>query len=248
MKVNVLEKLGLDRKDVEVYLTILKLGPSSLRKAAEATGINRGTVYNVLKKLMEQGLITFHKQDKQRYYVASDPSNLEAFVEEQISSLKDTKIELKEVLPELKSFYNDAGAKPKVQYFEGQKGVKKVLKDLLETLGNKPKKERNYKVYSTDEVKSFLYECYPNFTDERIKANIEVEVISLSPGGQLCGLDKRKWVPGTAKTVSTYTLVYAKKVALISKGENEIMTILIDSAEISATQNIIFEALWERLK
>jgi len=247
MKLSVLEKLGLDKKEVEIYLTNLNLGPSSLRKLAGVTGINRGTVYNILKKLMKQELITFYKQDKQRYYVASDPSNLEAFLEEQISKLKSTKNELKKVLPELKSLYNDAGAKPKVQYFEGKKGVKRVLKDLLETLGTKSKKERNYQVYSTDEVKSFLYECYPGFTDERIKAGVKVDVISLSPGGQLCGLDKRKWVPGTLKTVPTYMLIYAEKIALISKGESEIMTVLIDSVEISATQSIIFEALWERI-
>jgi hypothetical protein len=101
---------------------------------------------------------------------------------------------------------------------------------------------------STDEVKSFLYECYPEFTDKRIKNAIEVEVISLSPGGKLCGLDKRKWVKGHQNTCPTYILIYAGKVALITKTGDEVMTVLIDSPEITETQKVIFAALWNLIK
>lgn len=252
-----LQKIGLDEKAAEIYLTVLKNGPSSLRKVSELSGINRGTAYNILKELVLRGLLEQFDKEKKQHFVASNPEKLLKDLEQREEELASSKLAVKKLLPELKSLYDDAGGKPKAQYFEGKKGVKKILQDLLVTLSSLPVSERSYQVYSTDEVKSFLYECYPEFTDKRIKGEIEVEVISLSPGGKLCGLDKRKWVKSNLAPCPTYILLYADKVALITKAMprrsgatvagNEVMTVLIDSPEITETQKVIFSALWNKL-
>lgn len=244
---NLLLKLGLEQKTAEIYLTVLKLGPSSLRKIAEAAGMNRGTAYNILKELSTRGLVQQFDKEKKQHFLASDPEKLLEEIERQESSLAQSKKSVQELLPELKSLYNDAGNKPKVQYFEGRKGVKNILQDLLATLEALPEQKRTYQVYSSDEVKSFLYECYPEFTEQRIRHGIQVEVISLSPGGQLRGLDQRKWIPGNQASCPTYILLYAGKVALITKAQNEVMAVLIDSPEIAVTQQVIFSALWKKL-
>ena len=244
---NLLLKLGLEQKAAEIYLTVLKSGPSSLRKIAERSGINRGTVYNILKDLLARGLVEQFDKEKKQHFVASDPEKLLEELKRQEVELAQSKQAVTNLLPELKSLYNDAGNKPKVQYFEGPKGVKNILQDLLGTLKALPEQQRLYQVYSSDEVKSFLYECYPEFTEERIKNEIKVEVISLSPGGQLCGLDQRKWLEGAQDACPTYILLYAGKVALITKAQTEVMTVLIDSPEIARTQQVIFSALWKKL-
>ena len=44
-----LELLGLTAKDMQVYIALLKLGTAPLRRVAEESGHNRGTVNDALK-------------------------------------------------------------------------------------------------------------------------------------------------------------------------------------------------------
>ncbi len=53
-----LSELGLSAKETQVYLTLLRRGPSSVRHVAEAAQVNRGTTYDILKSLQEQGLVS----------------------------------------------------------------------------------------------------------------------------------------------------------------------------------------------
>ncbi len=46
-----LQKLGLGEKEIAVYLALLSHGPSSVRKIAGISGINRGTTYDCLRAL-----------------------------------------------------------------------------------------------------------------------------------------------------------------------------------------------------
>ncbi len=62
--VQILKKLGFDEKDIRLYLILLSLGPSPVRKVAQATGINRGTAYDILKQLVKQGLVVYYHKEK----------------------------------------------------------------------------------------------------------------------------------------------------------------------------------------
>ena len=52
---SVLSKFGLSDKEIEVYLTLLSLGPAPVRKIAIESGVNRGTTYDILKKFTKCG-------------------------------------------------------------------------------------------------------------------------------------------------------------------------------------------------
>jgi len=241
----ILKKIGLDDKQIAVYLSLLKLGASPVRKVALDSKINRGTTYDILKGLMAQGLVSYFHQDKHKHFVCEDPSRLEKVVSEKQSELITTQGELEGVLPEIRSMYDRGGDKPVVKYYEGNRGVKIILENIIEIVASLPKKE--YAVYSSSAIKKYLYRAYPNFTKDRIDKGVRVKVVALGEGGELRGLDQRKWLTKD-EGAPTYSLIYDNKVAMISVDANQTpIGVIIEDKAIASTQLLIFNRIWETL-
>jgi sugar-specific transcriptional regulator TrmB len=54
---DLLTKLGLNGKEIQIYLTILQLGKIAPAALSKVVGLNRTTVYSVAKELVAKGLI-----------------------------------------------------------------------------------------------------------------------------------------------------------------------------------------------
>ncbi|NUM25589.1 MAG: TrmB family transcriptional regulator [Candidatus Buchananbacteria bacterium] len=240
-----LQNLGLEDKEIKVYLACLKLGPSPVRKIAENAGINRQTVYDILKGLIGTGLISYYHKDKRQYFIAEDPSRLKDVLRQRRDLLEKTETEMSEIIPQLKSIYNNAAVKPVAKFYEGYAGIELVLKDVIKSC--RDGSEKSYYVYSAASIKRYLYNVYPNFSKDRIDSGIGVKVISIGPGGETRGLDERKWL--TKKdSAPTYILIYAGKLGMISVDANEKpIGVIIEDKNIYQTQKMIFEFVWENL-
>jgi|SRR3989338_8640374 len=240
----VLQKIGFNDKEIQVYMACLQLGPASVRKVADKARINRGTTYDILRSLRGQGLVIYYHQDKHQYFIAEDPAKLKVSLEQKFQKLKEIESEIEEIIPQLKSIYNKAGTKPVVKYYSGLKGVKIILQDVIETCQINSKE---YYVFSSSTIKNYLYGAYPDFSDDRIGAKIKVKVISIGPGGEMRGLDERRWLTKKEST-PTYTLIYDNKVAMISvDAENKPLGVIIEDKNIYQTQKMIFEFIWDKL-
>ena len=241
----ILEKLGLSDKEIKVYLSVLAFGGSSVRKIAEHSGINRGTTYDILKHLLDLKLVHYYNEDKKQYFIAEDPEKLKNTLQTKIQELEETKKQIDEIIPQLKSIYDNAESKPVVKYYEGRAAIRIILEDVLHSFGKNSEKE--YYVYSSSAIKQYLYEVYPEFSEERIKEGINVKVISIGPGGETRGLDSRKWM--TKKdSAPTYTLIYNGKVAMISVDRNnKPLGIVIEDNNIYQTQKMMFEFIWNKI-
>ncbi len=243
--VQILKKLGFDEKEIRVYLILLSLGPSPVRKIAQAVGINRGTTYDILKNLMKQGLVVYYHKEKKQYFITEDPAKLERHLEGRLEEMRHLKIKIMAVIPELQSMYNRGGGKPVARYYEGFAGVKNILQDILDTVAREKQKE--YFVYSSANVRELLYKKFPHFTKERIARGLAVKVIALGEGGKEDKLSERKWLT-TEETAPAYTLIYGSKTAHIGlNGAENPMGVVVEDANIARTQQIIFERLWNTL-
>jgi len=240
----ILKNLGLSDKEIDIYLKILELGPSSVRKIAANSKINRGTTYDVLKALINLGLVSYFFKNKNKYFIAEDPSKLRELVRTKQESLAKTEKEIIKIIPELKSIHDNAGDKPKVKFYEGEKGIKAVLQDLLSTV----KKGKEYFAYSSADIRNYLYRGFPEFSKERIKKGIRVKVIAIGAGGELRGLDARKWVSKKLSGCPTYTLIYEGKIAMISVDrQKQPVGIIIEDEGIYKTQKMLFTELWKKV-
>jgi len=250
MIVEKLRQFGLDEKEISVYLALISLGPAPVRLIAIKSGVNRGTTYDILKALIKQGLVSYYQQhskdSKKQYFVAEPPEKILTAIEKKIADLGSLKTSIHTSLPELESLYEKSGAKPVVKYYEGSSGLRIILQDVIGTMSTASGKL--YYVYSSSEIREYLHKAYPKFNRDRIAAKVSNRVIASGKGGELAGLDERKWL-STDKAYPTYTLVYSGKVAMISvSASGDPVGVLIENQALYETQKMIFEHLWKTLK
>lgn len=249
MFVENLLQFGLNEKEISIYLSLISLGPSPVRLIARQAGVNRGTTYDILKSLEEQGLVSYYKhygtEEKRQYFVAEPPQRILDAIENKKRGLETVKGEFKKILPELESLYEKSGAKPVVKYYEGKQGVKTILSDVLATVSHQA--EKVYYVYSSADIRKYLYEAYPSFTDDRISGGITVRAVAIGEGGELVGLDERKWL-SRQESAPTYVLIYGSKLAMITlDATSQPVGVIIENEGLYKTQEMIFQKLWQVL-
>lgn len=242
----VLKDIGMTDKEISLYLALLQSGPSPVRAIALKSGINRGTAYDILKSLQEQGLVSFYDRAKHRYFIAEDPIKLKQVIDSKRGELNRAENKIDEILPELKSLLDNAGDKPVTRYYEGLTGVKTILQDVISTLASL--KISSYIVYSSSDIRKYLYEAFPHFNKERLQAQLHVRVLAIGEGGELVGLDERRWL-SREKGAPAYILIYAGKVAMISvDSHDQPRGVIVEDAGLAATHRLLFEWAWERAK
>jgi HTH-type transcriptional regulator, sugar sensing transcriptional regulator len=246
MDLSIFKKLGLNDKEIKVYLTLLEYGAISVRSLAELADLNRGSAYDILKSLQEKGLVSYFHQDTKQKFVAEDPSSLVKLVENKEKELQKVKDNFGDLIPELKALQDKGGNLPTTKFYEGIKGIREILDDLLLTMSEQETKE--YFVYSATEASADLNQAFPDFTKQRIKKGISVKAISMAEGGATHGLDERKWL-GTKEESATFILIYGNKAAFISRdAKGNPVGVIIENKMIYETQKIIFLKLWDLLK
>ncbi|TGD72774.1 TrmB family transcriptional regulator [Mangrovimicrobium sediminis] len=246
MKLDSLLQLGLDERDVTVYRALLKLGPASIREVAAESGVNRGTTYETLKQLASRGVVSYFPRGKRRVFQAEEPERLLQLGERRQQALSQAMEQLRsEVIPELKQ--SQARFNPgNVRFYEGDDGVELVLRDILDSAGKDP--ERGYAVISTKTLRQHLYRPFPNFTKQREARGIRVRVIAVGEGGDEAEYAERKWLPSEADADASYIAIYPPKVAMITLAARDYpVVVIIDSAAIASTQQLMFDTLWRLL-
>jgi len=255
MNINVLKKIGFSDKSAQVYLALLRLGPSSVRSLAEETGLNRGTTYDNLKLLQDEGVVTFYKKDTKQQFVAEAPAKLQTLLRNRQEELSRTESDLSKFVTELEALHHSGESKPVARYY-GKSELYKILEDVLAT--TEGGEESLYRVYSTEGVREYLYADFPTFSDARVAKGITVKAIALGDGGELRGLDERKWLSptegsgmsetGLHNPSPTYIILYPGKTAYISLDVHaEPMGVVIENAGVSTMQQRIFDQLWATL-
>lgn len=245
---NILTEFGLSEKESSVYLSLLELGPSPARMVARKAGVNRGTAYDILRQLVDMGLASFYRKGKQ-HFAAESPERLIDAVEDKQTHLQKLKLNIADKLPELKTMFTQQGGKPSIRVYEGSKGIKKILEDILHTIAET--KDKEYFVYSsaTEKERLLIYKDFPKFNEKRIEKDIKVRTISLGIGGEIAGLDERKWLKqGSGKSSSTHELIYGNKVAHIGLDHTgNPFGVIIENPDIYESQKTVFESLWRKL-
>ena len=122
--INILKDLGLSDHESAVYLASLSLGPSTVSKIAQNSGVKRTSVYPLVDSLKQKGLINIELQGWKKLYAAESPEKLK-FI------LDDKKNKLNNSLPEFLAMYNLKGGESFIKYVEGVAGIKNVYESFL---------------------------------------------------------------------------------------------------------------------
>lgn len=249
MQTWLLKKLGFSDKSATVYIALLRLGPSSVRSLAEEVGLNRGSTYDALKWLQEHGLVTLYDQSSKQHFVASPPDTLTALLKEQQETINRTSMQLEQYISELQALHHRGDVRPVARYY-GADELKEILEDILSVTAASPLPL--YRVYSTAGIREYLYKDFPTFSDARIAHGIEVRAIAIGEGGELRGLDQRKWLRAKERAddaAPSYIIIYPGKTASISLDSFGMpMGVVLENKGISAMQETIFDTVWNTLE
>jgi sugar-specific transcriptional regulator TrmB len=245
--VGLLIEMGVPRNEAITYAALYALESVSIRKVAEATGINRGTTYEALKSLVGRGLVSVRQSGKREYYTAESPEKIYDIIREKRRELLEVATSAKAIVPDLLAQKVSPEGRPLVRYYEGDEGVATVLKDVLQTCRSLPR--AHYHAYSSSLMRQYIYRNFPKFTEQRIAEGIHVQVIAVGEGGEVAAASERKWLsPGDRGNVSSYILIYGAKVAVISiSKDNTPYGVVTEDAGTASMQRLLFEQLWNRL-
>ena len=246
MNLQTLEQLDLSRREISIYIALLKLGTASIRDLATQAGINRGTTYETLKILADKGVVSYSTKGKRRIFCAEPPEKLLDLAEEKRHLLEQGIADMKQnLIPQLNHLKPDFNP-GNVRFYEGDGGIEFVLKDILSTVSRQEKK--SYSVFSSKLIRQHLYRPFPNYTQQRIRQKINVRVIAIGEGGEDAEFSQRKWINVNDRLDASYIAIYPPKVAMISLSSRDYpVAILLESQEIATAQQVIFDTLWKTL-
>lgn len=240
-----LSLLGLKEKDMQIYQSLLALGSAPLRRVAQETGLNRGTTYDALKRLMDTGLVTFVDAKAHRYFTAEDPNKLRGLVTRRELDLQKAREKLDSAIPALHGLIGQSEFRPSVRYYEGKGGVRDILEDVLAQ--SKATREKTYRVYSSSGIRDLILSAWPRFSAKRKKDGVRVKSIAIGAGGKTVGLDERKWLT-QKESAPTYIFMYANKTAYVSlDNRKRLFGVILDDKALAKTQQLIFDSLWRTL-
>jgi len=229
-----LREIGLSKGEIEVYLTLLKLGSSPATRVAKETGLHRTNIYDIIEKLKEKGLVSYIVRNNIRFFSASHPNKL-------LDYIKEREEEIKEILPELKRYVSIPRDEAVVEVYKGKEGLKTVLKDIL-------REKKNYIVFEEEGyIQKVLPYFYPQFNREMEKRGIKVKVLTKYPEKiARRNLMQIRTLPEFLSFPSA-TAVYGNKVAIFIWDE-PYYAILIKSKHIADSYRNFFRVLWKHAK
>lgn len=121
-----LRKLGLNEKEVSIYLAGLALGPTSVQDIAKKAKVSRPTAYVIIKNLERRGLFAEVKQKKKKYYAAQSPDRILGLLRTKKREIEEREREFIRIIAALESKYSQE--RGEIREYKGKEGLK-VLKE-----------------------------------------------------------------------------------------------------------------------
>lgn len=120
-----LENLDLSANEAKVYLATLELGETSVERISKKSGVKRTTVYLAVESLSKKGLISQSRRKNKAFYYAENPQRLKSKLAEKLEAID-------QLMPQLLSITNLIDNKPVIRFFDGEEGIKEVMRDVVD--------------------------------------------------------------------------------------------------------------------
>jgi len=126
-----LKRLGLDDKEIEIYLALLPLKMARASTIAKAARQSRSHTYLVLRELKDRGLVSEIERGKIIHFVAESPQRLLGYLEDRVQSLEELRPLVEGVLPLLEGMKAPLPSTPRVTTLSGMDGMRQVYREIL---------------------------------------------------------------------------------------------------------------------
>ena len=232
-----LKSLGLEEKEIDIYLGLLELGEASVSEISTKSGVKRPTTYVILDSLEKKGLVTKKIRRNKTLFFPQNPRKLISEAELNLKQLQET-------VPQLEAMLKRKSRKPKVFIYEGKELLDRANDESFARKGEviymgtlKLSKEVFPRTYRKTD-----YAVSDNFRiRELIDDNEETQAYAQKVSGQFRQV---RFMPKKLMPFETDIAVFGN-MTLITSVKREYFTIAIESKEIAITFRNIFEVIWQ---
>lgn len=236
-------KLGLTHKEAKVYLTLLETNEATAQTLSKKSELNRSTVYVILDGLAQKGLASSIEKNGIKMFQAAPPEQILLFLQEKSKQYHDLMRYAHQLLPELKAMFKGVGVKPRVQFFDGENGLKAVYEETLTST------ETIRAFASIDDMHNTLPDYFPEYYYRRAGRGIHIRAIfpDTETTRERIKFNQQEsrvavLVPSEQYAFTPEINIYDNKLIFMSLREK--FALVIQSAEIADAMKKIFELAW----
>lgn len=237
MNTSQLEELGLRHNEALTYVSLLEIGETTTGAIVKKTGLHRVLIYDSLESLIKKGLVSFVIKENRKYFQATDPTRILDF-------LKEKEEIAKSILPELNLKKEQAKTKQQVSIYEGVRGLKSALQNMLKEISPKG----TYYAFASGNMADTIGPYYNIYQKEKERNKIKSLMIYDEEFKKR--KDILKITSGTVKFYPltyfpTDTFIYNDKVLIVIWNANPSFAILITNKQTSQSYKKFFDVFWK---
>ncbi len=240
-----LEQLGLENYEPQVYLTALRLGTSPASTIGKKADINRSSTRFTCEQLVKKQLMSISQKANTKLYTAEPPEKLHLLLDIQREALEKKQDQLDESIQELKQIYNPHVILPKVTFYEGKDGVIKLYEKILDL------KSPIDSFEDKGEMETFIGDYFPKFIKKRVEREIFNRVICPATNEINISTPKEmretRTVPVDEFPFSCDIKIAGDTVNIFSFDKNTPLAISINHDEIANNFRLLFQYFWKLL-
>jgi HTH-type transcriptional regulator, sugar sensing transcriptional regulator len=248
MFTKIFQELGLSEITQKVFNDLVANGATTASKLADRVGIPRPSVYDHLKILIKNGLVTERKEEYRKVFQIDDVRNIQEMLNDKIKSLENEKKQFELSLPSLLD--KVAFMEPQIKFYSGKDGMKQVMNHIM--------LNRNIETILFWPMSEMMKVLGPEYLEELNKKRIQRNIFlrAIWPVDKTLDTDKFPYLNGGEETLRdlrfapegmTWNMgywLYEDKVAFLSS-EKEGFGFVVQSKDFSNLMKLQFEEIWK---
>lgn len=247
---DILSSLGFTAEEIRIYSALLEHGATAAGALSKKLGVVRSSLYGILKRLQDGGLITQSQRGGVKLFSAQEPEKISLLFDQKIGDLRRKQEIYTTLLPAMRARRTTSLLKPTFQLFEGEEGMRGILKDML--------LYHDMETQAFWPIKQMIDVLSPDFLHYLNKIRIENNLYTRAiwPHNQIVDVAKHPYLgvgdafrreiriaPPEIECSMGYW-IYGNKVAFISS-RLEAFGFIIESAELVEMLLTQFEMVWK---
>lgn len=235
-----LKGLGMSETEIGVYISLLATGGADAATISKNIGIKRTTVYPIVDRLVNQGLVTVHDSGNKRYFRSVKPASVTDIYSRKLDALVS-------IVPKLEALEGISRDIFGVRFIRTKKEFESFYTDILHEYKN-----REYYIIGSASGflninRDFLIEYRKRRAENGTRVRLIMSDDSRTEVGQYDRTLQRdfKYMPAKYKFRSTID-IYDDKIFIVGP-ELKAMAVVIEVPPMVDVFRSVFELLWETL-
>lgn len=247
-----LKMLGLDEKEVKIYLALIKAGLSTPLELSRATDLNRTTIYRVLELLKKYNLAEEVIDQFSTKVKATDPEKLKSIIARKQAELDRLRSTIPGLITQLNETKNQSFSPTRVIYYRGKSGLQQLLWNTLEAAGKTEVVGYGYLNWNDGVGKSFAEKLREEYIIRKVYSKeIENTVDEKRTYTEVAGYNQfyqARYLPKSKLAINHDSYIYNDVFAFYHIFKDEYFGVEVHNPEIAKTQRQIFNLLWRLAK